>query len=138
MPSIVNPEQCHIVVFIHKNVVDEIGPVQQAAQIELIPRSTAFVDHRRPIPPTSVELQQNYPNPFNSSTTIRFTLRQPAYTTFKIYNIAGQEIETLINGHIFAGKHSVSWQAKELPSGIYLARLQTEGQIKTMKLVFQK
>jgi hypothetical protein len=91
------------------------------------------------------QLHQNYPNPFNPATTIRFTLQKSEHVSLKIYNLAGQKIETLVNGVRSAGDHQVQWQAEGFSSGIYLARLQANpstgsgyGIAKTMKLVLQK
>ena len=88
--------------------------------------------------PNSFQLHQNYPNPFNPATTIRFTLQKSEHISLKIYNLAGQEIETLVDGVRSAGKHQVLWQAKGLPSGIYFAQLKANSEMKTMKMVLQK
>lgn len=88
--------------------------------------------------PQTFQLYPNYPNPFNPSTTICFNLAKSENVQLKILNIHGQEIQTLLNDELSAGEHSVEWQADGLPAGIYLARLQAESEIKTMKLVLQK
>ena len=54
----------------------------------------------------------------------------------KIYNLSGQEIETLVNGFQTAGKHEINWQPKELPSGIYFYRLQVGNNfVETKKMI---
>jgi len=57
--------------------------------------------------PTGFTLNQNFPNPFNSSTTINYNLPKSDYVTLKIYNLSGQEIETLIKDYKTAGEQEV-------------------------------
>jgi hypothetical protein len=77
--------------------------------------------------PTSYSLSQNYPNPFNPSTKIDFTLKTSGFTTLKVYNLLGQEVATLVNGSLQAGRHSVELNAESaktpLTSGIYFYKL---------------
>ncbi len=89
------------------------------------------------IPKTSV-LFQNYPNPFNPSTIIKYNLHESDFVTLKIYNLSGQELETLVNGFQTAGEQEMIWQPKGLPSGIYFYRLQTSEFSKAKKLTLQK
>ena len=85
--------------------------------------------------PESFKLFQNYPNPFNSSTTIRFKLARSGKVTLKVYNVLGQEIQTLMDSKIEAGEHRVNWQPQNLGSGVYFYRLQTSGLVETRKLI---
>ena len=71
-------------------------------------------------------LSQNFPNPFNAETRIRFTLRQSSEIQLVIYNILGQEMETLADGEYPAGTHFVNWGNDEIPSGVYFYRLITD------------
>lgn len=82
----------------------------------------------------SFSLDQNYPNPFNPSTTINYTLPYVAKVELKIYDIAGNEIRTLVNSNQNAGIHSVNFNAGELSSGIYLARIVVGKYSKTIKM----
>ncbi len=67
----------------------------------------------------------NFPNPFNPTTNIEFTLSEAANITLSIYNLLGQEVETLASGTYEAGLHSLAFNAAALPSGLYMARLET-------------
>lgn len=83
--------------------------------------------------PTGFRLNQNYPNPFNPRTTIEFFLEKAAFVSLTVYNIVGQRIRTLVENHLFAGGHRVTWEGedkngRQLPSGIYLCRLNIDGQ----------
>lgn len=87
----------------------------------------------------NLELYQNYPNPFNPSTNISFTLSENGKTTLKVYNSLGQEIRTLINSELDAGKlYVINFDASELPSGVYYAKLSQSKNSKIIKMVLAK
>ncbi|MFH1940709.1 MAG: C25 family cysteine peptidase [bacterium] len=88
--------------------------------------------------PQEYELYQNYPNPFNVSTRIRFGLPVPSFVVLKVFNLLGREIETLTEARWEAGRHEIVWDAKDLPSGLYLYRLEAGGFRKTKKVVLVK
>jgi uncharacterized delta-60 repeat protein len=85
-----------------------------------IPGSIKEIDTS--IPDTFV-LEQNYPNPFNPSTTIRFSVPQSSHVTLKIYDLLGQEIETLVDVNLPAGQFETEWNAAGYSSGVYFYRL---------------
>jgi len=76
--------------------------------------------------PDHFKLSQNFPNPFNPTTKILYNLPQSAHVSLIIYNLAGQEIETLVNTFQPAGEYKIRWQPKQLASGIYFYKLQAE------------
>ncbi|MDP2036775.1 MAG: M28 family peptidase, partial [Ignavibacteria bacterium] len=73
--------------------------------------------------PSSFVLEPPYPNPFNSSTTITFGLPKSAQVTLIIYNLLGQQVAQITKGYYVKGYHTVSWDAKNMNSGIYFIRL---------------
>jgi photosystem II stability/assembly factor-like uncharacterized protein len=77
-------------------------------------------------------LKQNVPNPFNSHTKIEYDLPDNNWVTIKVFNIAGQEITTLVNAHQRQGTHSVEFRGQDLPEGVYFYRL-VSGQINECK-----
>ncbi len=88
---------------------------------------------------TTYQLEQNYPNPFNPATTIKFALPVKEAVTFKIFNILGQEVTTLLKQQIFsAGEHEVSFNGSSLPSGIYIYRLESKSGVRTRKMMLMK
>ncbi|MBE0538761.1 MAG: T9SS type A sorting domain-containing protein, partial [Ignavibacterium sp.] len=89
------------------------------------------------VAPNKFELAQNYPNPFNPSTSIKFSLPQAGNVKLAVYNLLGQEVQTLLNGFKDAGVHTVSFEAKNLNSGIYLYKLEANGltSVKKMTLI---
>ncbi len=88
--------------------------------------------------PESFSLAQNYPNPFNPGTTISYQLPTQGQVTLKILDVLGREIATLINGEQTAGVKSITWNAVNVPSGIYFYRLQTKAFTQTRKLLLLK
>lgn len=83
-------------------------------------------------------LFQNFPNPYDSSITIKYNLPNSGHVALMIYNVAGQELATLVDKFQIAGEHEVEWKPKETASGIYFCRLQAGNLSDTIKLVLQK
>lgn len=75
-------------------------------------------------PLNNLNLMQNYPNPFNPGTMIQFSIKNKSFATLKIYDILGNEVAVLIENFLEAGNHSIDFDASDLPSGIYMYKLQ--------------
>jgi predicted GH43/DUF377 family glycosyl hydrolase len=88
--------------------------------------------------PNELVLYDNYPNPFNPSTTIRYSLAQAGHVSLKIFNLAGQEIATLVDGKQNAGEHHVQWQAAGVPSGVYFYQLRAGEKVETRKMILAR
>lgn len=88
--------------------------------------------------PKEFALYQNYPNPFNPTTVISYSLPQNSFVTISVYDALGREVTTLVNTRQSAGHHSISFDASNLPSGVYFYRLQAGAYMQTEKLVFLK
>ena len=86
----------------------------------------------------SYNLYQNYPNPFNPSTLISYQLPASAFVVLKVFDVLGREIETLVNEHQNAGKHSVQFNAAKLPCGVYFYKLEAGNYNNTKKLLLIK
>jgi len=80
-------------------------------------------------------LSSNYPNPFNPSTTIEYALPHSGYATLRIYNVLGEEVATLVDGDHAAGTFTATWDASDLPSGVYFYRLTAGEYVQTRKMV---
>jgi len=79
-----------------------------------------------------------YPNPFNPTANIEYGLEVESSITLSIYNIIGQSVAKLFEGRQDAGEHSMTWNASEFPSGIYLARLEAGNKSQNVKMVLLK
>ncbi len=88
--------------------------------------------------PTSFSLFQNYPNPFNPSTNIKFVIPKSSFVNLKVYDILGREIVTLVNEEKTAGNYKVTFDAKNLASGIYFYRLKAGNYISVKKMILLK
>jgi hypothetical protein len=88
--------------------------------------------------PTNLTLSQNYPNPFNPSTSITYSIPEEAAITIKIYDITGTEIETLVNEEKRAGTYELTWNAENLPSGVYFYQLTAGSFVETKKMLLLK
>lgn len=84
------------------------------------------------------ELNQNYPNPFNPSTSITFALPKSEFTTLKIFNIIGEEVASLVNRQLEAGRYTFSFDASRLSSGVYLYKINAGNFNATKKMILNK
>ncbi len=86
----------------------------------------------------------NYPNPFNPTTMIQFSIKESSeITTLEIFNIRGQQVRTLIDEKLEAGKHEIFWDgkdknAKAVASGLYFSRLKNGKNIAVQKMLLLK
>lgn len=93
--------------------------------------------------PRSLELKQNYPNPFNPTTAIDFSLPRSGDVELKVFNVLGQRVATLVDGHREAGEHSIMWNGTDdsgapVTSGVYFYRLQFEESQHSRKMLLMK
>jgi len=88
--------------------------------------------------PNQLALEQNFPNPFNPSTTIAFSVPERSHVSLRVYNILGQEVETLVDETRNAGEYQVDWQASDKASGIYFYRLSYQNKVLTKKMALLK
>lgn len=83
-------------------------------------------------------LYPNYPNPFNAGTTINYDLPSAAHVVLKVFDVFGQEVETVVNEMQAAGPKTVFFEASNLASGIYFFRLSTPSFSATRKMTILK
>ena len=88
--------------------------------------------------PNEYNMSQNYPNPFNPSTTIKFSLPKATQLKLNLYNMLGELVETIADGAYEAGYYTVSFNASNLPSGVYIYRIESNDYLKTMKMMLLK
>ncbi|MBM3324144.1 MAG: T9SS type A sorting domain-containing protein, partial [Calditrichaeota bacterium] len=77
--------------------------------------------------PMEFALHAPYPNPFNPVTAIHYDVKEPGLVSVKVFDLLGREVATLVHGTVSAGSHAIVWDAGDLPSGVYLCRMEAEG-----------
>ena len=87
---------------------------------------------------TEFTLNQNYPNPFNPSTVISYSIPLSANVMMVVYNSIGQNVKVLENGFKNAGNYTVSFNASELPSGVYFYKIDAGEYTQIRKMMLLK
>ena len=133
--------------------INEFSPILSSRYVRIICESNNQANWAglwearifEPASPTSVEnepknyaLEQNYPNPFNPSTVISYQIVAGSNVTLKVYDVLGNEVQTLVNEFKPAGEYKIEFYATNLPSGVYFYKLQAGSYIETKKMVLMK
>ena len=100
--------------------------------------AVAIAVEEEAIQPIVFNLEQNYPNPFNPTTTIKYSIPKQSYVMLKMFDILGREVATLVNEEKPAGTYEVSWEAKDLASGVYFYKIITGIYTAVKKMVLIK
>ena len=90
------------------------------------------------VSPIVFELSQNYPNPFNPATLIKYQIPQDGFVTLKVYDLLGSEVKSLVNEFKKAGYYEIEFNANDLPSGVYLYKLQSEAFSSVKKMILAR
>lgn len=88
--------------------------------------------------PTSFVLSQNFPNPFNPSTSFEIQVPSFEFVRVIVYDMLGRELATLVNEVKSPGTYRVTWEAANLPSGVYYYRLTAANFLAARKMVLLK
>ena len=88
--------------------------------------------------PEGFSLHQNFPNPFNPGTKIIYSVPQSSKIIIKVFDVLGNEIETLVNEEKSVGTYELNWNAANLPSGVYLYQLKAGSYLQTKKMILLK
>ena len=83
-------------------------------------------------------LSNAYPNPFNPTTTIELNLSEASYASVKVFNLKGETVGILMDGMVDASTYTMTWDASNLSSGVYMIRAEANGQIATQKVMLVK
>ena len=83
-------------------------------------------------------LSQNFPNPFNPTTSITYGISKDGYVLLRVFDVHGRVVSTLVNEAKEAGTHSVTFDARNLESGVYICELIVAGQKHTRRMVLLK
>jgi len=97
------------------------------------PATDVELTHRQV--PTEFALEQNYPNPFNPSTSIGFSIPRTSDVTLKVFDVLGKEVTTLASGTYEPGAYAFSWNASNIPSGVYYYRFTSDHLTAVRKMI---
>jgi len=86
---------------------------------------------------TQIQLS-NHPNPFRSSTRISFSIPHDGNATMIVTDILGREVARLSDGAVSAGTHSITFNASQLPAGLYHCRIETAGETQIHNMLLMK
>lgn len=86
----------------------------------------------------SYRLDQNYPNPFNPSTQVTFNISKPGNVKLRVSDVSGKEIVELVNSSMNSGSYKVTFDASQLPGGVYFYTLETSEGAETRKMILVK
>ncbi|MBD3225272.1 MAG: T9SS type A sorting domain-containing protein, partial [Caldithrix sp.] len=119
-------------------LTDDSAAAARDTLLVKISKKVTALTFNQPVVPRQTELYQNYPNPFNPRTHLRFYLAKPSHVTIDIYNTVGQKLITLVDDTYRPGQHTVVFDGGNLPSGLYLYRLQTDNKSVFKKMILLK
>jgi len=96
------------------------------------------VDEPAAVLPMTYALHPNWPNPFNPTTNIRYDVPQAGHIRLIVYNLLGQEVTRFVDKRHLPGSYTVSWNAANWPSGLYLCRMEAGEFTQVRKLLLVK
>lgn len=100
--------------------------------------TTGVHNERHPQLPKSAVLYKNYPNPFNPSTVISYQLAVNSLVSLRVFDTLGREVAALVDGYKNAGKHKIEFNADNIPSSVYIYKLDTDNSSLTRKMTLIK
>ena len=122
---------------------DEVTYTLMVAGPDGIETVTGEQNVRPEVPTPSLVLQGAFPNPFNPETKISFRVGASQHVELTVYDMSGRLVGVLADQVFPAGDHEVSWNGRDLngarvPSGTYLARVVSDQDVQTAKIMMVK
>jgi len=123
---VVAPEDTQIFTTSDNFIVDEV----------LVTNSESFIEVTEIV--AEFGLSAAYPNPFNPSTTLDFSTIEAGYASVKVYNLMGQVVGVLLDGIVEPNTYSLTWDANNFSSGVYIIKAESASQVSTQKIMLLK
>jgi hypothetical protein len=127
MLIVINPENEEIFRSSGDFTIDEV----------LVTNSQEFIDVAKELP-VSFTLSNAYPNPFNPTTTLTLDIADQSFASVKVFNLRGEVVGVLMNDMVNAGSYTMTWDASNLSSGVYMIKAEANGQIASQKVMLVK
>ena len=127
MLIVINPENEEIFRSSGDFTIDEV----------LVTNSQEFIDVAKELP-VSFTLSNAYPNPFNPTTTLTLDIADQSFASVKVFNLRGEVVGVLMNDMVNAGRYTMTWDASNLSSGVYMIKAEANGQIASQKVMLVK
>jgi hypothetical protein len=121
---------------LYKRALDSVEVA--ATWNQILPFTIVGVTHQNNEIPKKFNLEQNYPNPFNPSTIILYSIPTEGNVELKIFNMLGQTVATLVSEFQKAGNYKATFEAANLPSGVYSYRISSGSHVETKKMILVK
>ncbi|MDP8229391.1 MAG: T9SS type A sorting domain-containing protein, partial [Candidatus Electryoneaceae bacterium] len=120
--------------------------VNAVSDPDVTPSTDRFTLHYTPVGidpdqfgiPVEFGLESIYPSPFNSVTTIRFGMDRADRVLLRVYDVSGREVALLFNEVAQSGHHSITWDASDLASGVFIVQLESAGRVRIAKVALIK
>ncbi len=123
-----------IVVTILSVIYAEVGNPNQATST-IVDNTTGVASEIDDTLPTGVRLEQNYPNPFNPITSISYSLSGVQHVRLTVSDLLGRQIAVLVDELQAVGNHQVTFRAADLPSAVYIYRLEAGSTVRTKQMI---
>jgi hypothetical protein len=122
---------------------DQVTYTLLVANTDGIETVTGEQSVRPEVPTPNLVLDGAYPNPFNPETKISFRVGASQHVELSVYDMSGRLVSVLADQVFTAGDHQVSWNGRDLngarvPSGTYVARVVSDLDVQTAKLMMVK
>ena len=139
VPTGIDLANCTVNIFVFQDgtPLTTGAPIQNGLATPTSAFTPTGVEHFETIA-SDYNLAQNYPNPFNPTTNIRFTIPKDGNTSFKIYDMSGNEVAAFVNGFMKAGIYNVVFEGSNLASGVYFYKLTSGNFSETKRMVLVK
>lgn len=118
--------------------LSEREPVVEGVRFVLSQATRTDIERLSDAIPTAFALDANYPNPFNPTTTIRYALPEAAAVHLVVFDMLGRKVATLIDATQPPGQYQATFEADNLPSGVYLYRLTAGAFVETKRMLLIK
>ena len=117
---------------------DSVPHFRIPGYVRLLEQQTVTPVDREAVVPLTHVVGQNFPNPFNGATTIAITVAARSSLVIDVIDILGRFVDTIVRTSVESGTYRFQWDPGNIPSGVYLYRITTNGMTTTKKMILQK